>query len=197
MSWYWAPDAEAFQGLVRLVDDGSGSWRTGEPKPAYFAARELIRGPVPLPTTDRGCELPALDGDRASISSQVEYSYCLVLGRESDAAGLESWVDSVEAQTASTTDMLIAMLNSPEFASKYGVIGLSDRDYTSFLFQLLLNRDPDDVGLEAYTHELKTGEASRASVAAGIVLSAEFRELHPILFAPPPPADGTSVRASR
>ena len=141
--------------------------------------------------------MPAWEGNSVSRSSQVEYSYCLVLGRESDGTGLESWVNSVEAQTISITDMLIAMLDSPEFASKFGIIGLSDRDYVSFLFQLLLDRDPDDAGLGTYAHELKTGEASRASVAAGIVLSAEFQELHPILFAQPLPAAATSVRASR
>lgn len=40
---YWAPSYEAFMGLVRLEKEGHG-WRPGEPKPAFFVVRDLLRG---------------------------------------------------------------------------------------------------------------------------------------------------------
>ena len=41
---YWAPNFEAYMGLVLLESDGRRGWRPGEPKAAYFSVRELIRG---------------------------------------------------------------------------------------------------------------------------------------------------------
>ncbi len=48
---YWAPSFEAVMGLVPLGPVPGGGWRVLEPKPAYFAARDIIaagqRPPVP------------------------------------------------------------------------------------------------------------------------------------------------------
>ena len=44
---YWAPNFEAYMGLVKLESDGRRGWRPGKPKAAYFSVRELIRGVDP------------------------------------------------------------------------------------------------------------------------------------------------------
>ncbi|WP_133123968.1 hypothetical protein [Phyllobacterium zundukense] len=44
---YWAPDFEAYMGLIHLESDGAGSWRPGGPKPAYNVVRDIIRGERP------------------------------------------------------------------------------------------------------------------------------------------------------
>ena len=40
---YWAPNFEAYMGLVTLEKDGDG-WRPGAPKPAYEAVKGMVRG---------------------------------------------------------------------------------------------------------------------------------------------------------
>ncbi len=41
---YWAPDFEAYMGLIHLDSDGAGGWRPGGPKPAYNVVLDIIRG---------------------------------------------------------------------------------------------------------------------------------------------------------
>ena len=176
---YWAPDMEAFQGLVRLVNDGNGSWRPGEPKPAYAAVREIIRGPVLSPRPARECKLDAIG--QVSAADRVSYSFCLVLGRVPDGRDMQDWITALEADEADRTEMLLAILRSREMIAKYEMSGLTDTEYVKFLYRLFLDREADDVGLATYVFELRT--VSRDSVAASILLSSEFRERHPILFA--------------
>jgi Domain of unknown function (DUF4214)/Glycosyl hydrolase catalytic core len=194
---YWKPSLEAYQGLVRLVADRNGNWRAGEPKPAYAVARDIIRRPMPRAVPNRDCEMPKWSVATVSASLKVAYGYCLILGRAADKAGLDSWVETIRTQHTSQTDVLLAMLKSREFTRRYSVYGLTDQDYISFLFRLLINREPDGAGLESYAKELKSGAMTRASVAAGILLSSEFKKLHPILFAPVQAANPPTVRASR
>ncbi|MCX8279964.1 glycosyl hydrolase [Phyllobacterium sp. 0TCS1.6C] len=40
---YWAPDFEAFMGLVKLDPDGKGGWRPGALKPAFKTVQEFIQ----------------------------------------------------------------------------------------------------------------------------------------------------------
>ena len=40
---YWAPEHEAFMGLVALVKDGRGGWTPGERKPAFAAVKTRCR----------------------------------------------------------------------------------------------------------------------------------------------------------
>jgi hypothetical protein len=194
---YWRPDFEAYQGLVRLVEIEKNRWRAGEPKPAYAAARDIIRGPLPPPVPSRNCALPKWNGGAIGPATQVEYSYCLVLGRAADKAGLDGWMETIQTQKVSKLGMVLAMLKSPEFAKRYGVIGLNDREYVSFLYRLLLNREPDGAGLGSYASQLKSGAMNRASVAAAFVHSGEFNERHPILFVSPQAAAAPLSRASR
>jgi len=176
---YWAPDMEAFQGLVRLVNDGNGGWRPGEPKPAYAGVREIIRGPVPSPRPARECNLDTIG--QVSAADQVSYSFCLVLGRVPDGRDMQDWITALETDEANRTEMLLTILRSREMIAKYEMSGLTDTEYVRFLYRLLLNREVDDVGLGTYVFELRT--VSRDSVAASIFLSSEFRERHPTLFA--------------
>jgi hypothetical protein len=39
---YWAPDFEAYMGLVRLDSDGKNGWRAGKPKAAFKVVQDII-----------------------------------------------------------------------------------------------------------------------------------------------------------
>jgi hypothetical protein len=175
---YWAPDFEAFMGLVRLTATKQAGWTTGEPKPAYFAVRDTVRGPQPLANPGRDCELAETSKLDSILAGQVNYSHCLVLGRTADEGSLESWVAALESGKTSLAAMLIAMLRSDEFDSRYATFALTDRDYISFFYRLFLDRDADTHGLDSYAQQFSDGSITRESLAFGIITSSEFQAKH-------------------
>jgi hypothetical protein len=191
---YWAPSFEAIMGLVELVKDGGGGWTPGDPKPAYQAIKQFIRGPDTVPPLQRGCGLNADSREGPVARAQVAYGYCLILGRAADGGGLESWTNALNGGT-SVTDMLLGFIGSDEFIDKYTTFGLSHGDYVTLLHRLLINRDPDGQGRANYIRQLEAHSLGRRDVAKAIIGSDEFRTNHPILSAvmaeaKPAPAKG-------
>ena len=178
---YWAPDFEAFMGLVRLIDNGKGGWAVGDPKPAYFAVREMIKGPDIAREIRRDCNT-ASGVSEALPTRQVGYAFCLVLGREADSHGLETWVASLEGGETTISNMLVSMMRSDEFKSRHATFALADAVYANLLYELLLGRAGDPDGLASYVNQLRSGEMTRAGVALAIIESSEFRSKHPLLF---------------
>ncbi|EHK54150.1 DUF4214 domain-containing protein [Allomesorhizobium alhagi] len=188
---YWAPSHEAEMGLVRLAATADGKWAAGEPKPAYKAVRDFVRGPRALPEPKRDCDLAEMRTQE--IVGHINYGYCLVLGRAADMEGTDNWREPLKRGDAGVTEMLLTLIRSDEFTGRYGAFGLSDRAYISFLYRLLLDRDADQHGLDSYAKELRAGAMSRENVAYGIMISSEFQSKHPLLYnaaldteAPPP-----------
>lgn len=176
---YWAPSFEAVMGLVRLDKDKNGGWKPGTPKPAYCAAKTFIRGAhAPM---SRQCDLCFFDDQDASNKNKVAYSYCLILGRPADGAGLASWTARL-ARGASISGVLQAMIASEEFRARYAVSKLSDADYVTLIYRLLLGRAPDGQGHGQYVKRLAKGAISRADLAGEIINSDEFRSTRRILF---------------
>jgi hypothetical protein len=177
---YWAPSFEAHMGLVRLVPDpvSEGRWLVGEPKPAYQAVRDFARGPRPLLKSRRDCDIQTTAADDPMPMRQASFAYCLVLGRAGDAATVEQWASAIESGQTNLIDMIIKLMRSADFQSKYPTIGLTDRAYISFLYLLLLDRPADNLGLEAYARQLRAGTMTREAVVFGIIDSTEFRSRH-------------------
>jgi hypothetical protein len=179
---YWAPDSEAFMGLVRLVAKPGGGWMTGEPKPAYFAVKDAVIGQRPLTAPRRDCDLAESQKIDPLPVRQVQYGYCLVLGHSADASGLDTWTGSLKGDETTLNTMLLALLRSDEFKSRYSTFGLSDRSYIAFLYLLLLNREADGGGLNAYVKQVSKGTMKREDVAVGIMSSSEFKSRHAAMF---------------
>lgn len=176
---YWAPSFEAVMGLVRLNKDGKGGWTPGMPKPAYCVTKAFIRGRDAQ--LRRNCDLCLFDDTDASTANKLGYSYCLILGRNADVPGLESWAARLAGGT-NITDVLRAMIASEEFKAKYAVSKLSDADYVTLIYRLLLGRVPDGQGHGQYVKRLETGAISRADLIGEIINSDEFRSYRRILF---------------
>jgi hypothetical protein len=196
---YWAPDFEAYMGLVRLLPKDGGGWFAGEPKPAYLVVRDYIRGPQPLPDGKRDCDLAKIGSADSVAVRPVGYGHCLMLGRDADTAELERWTVPLQSGSTSVADFLMALLRSDEFGSRHAHFGMTDRAYVSFLYRLLLDRDADPGGLDSYSGELQRG-MSRENLAAGIMESDEFSSRHPALSKAaaiePSPAEAAAIEPS-
>lgn len=170
---YWAPDFEAYMGLVELHGSKAEGWRIGGPKPAYAAVRREIA--TPQPAAEPGCDGASIGKIADASFRKVSLGYCLVLGRAAGLFEAEGWIRALEDGTGET-DMLVAMLGSEEFRQKHAVARMDDRAYVDLLYQRLLARPADGAGLDGYVAQIAAGTATRETVTRAILGSDEFRE---------------------
>jgi hypothetical protein len=178
---YWAPDMEAVMGLVRLERSADGGWQPGAPKPAYDAARAMLRGEERWPSVRRDCALERMIESRPPAEGHIAYLYCLLLSRQADGGGLQEWT-AQRRDGASVAAILQRMAGSEEFATRYRAPFLSDDRYIALVYRLLLSRDPDGQGRADYGAALREGHISRIGLIGAIAGSDEFRDRHKLLF---------------
>jgi hypothetical protein len=179
---YWAPDFEAYMGLVRLKGKPGGGWAAGDPKPAYFTVRDLIQGAQTAEPPIVGCTLLDSKDLISSPLRQVTYSFCLMLHRTPSDKDLKGLVGSLESGDTSIEGVLLTILRSPEFSERHSAFTMSDRAYVKAMYLLLLGREADAAGLDSYAAELRDGGLTRAGVAMSLIQSSEFKSKHPVLF---------------
>lgn len=103
----------------------------------------------------------------ATTSAQVQQLYVAYLGRAADKAGLDYWLNELNAENATLTleNLRANFVNEqPEYAAIYG--GLTREDTVVKIYNNLFGRAPDAAGLEYWT----TGGG--ASVNADLLLTA-------------------------
>lgn len=100
----------------------------------------------------------------------IERFYVNILGRPSDPAGLNGWLEIIQSQSAST--VALGFFNSTEFLSK----DLDDRAFLDILYRTLFNREGDSVGVAGWITLLEAGKL-RDMVIYGFLRSAEFKAL--------------------
>lgn len=202
---YWAPDYEAYMGLVELVKDEKGQWKPGSPKPAYEAIKAAIAedmsrdtiaaasgapqtaaAPPPL-AIERRCSLEGNSPAEGAgpVRSVIEYAYCLTLDREADGYGIQSWTDRLREGT-SLENILVELIHSEEFAQTHAIARMSNAEYVEFLNNLLLDRPMQAEKRDRAVHDIETLPLSRADYQRRIINSDEFRSLHKILAQPLP-----------
>ena len=98
--------------------------------------------------------------------------YSKALDREPDPVGLVNWVNLLKSKTISGAEAAYGFLCSAELTNR----NLSDEAFVTLLYNVLLNRAPDPVGMEAWLSALETG-ASRKYVIAGLANSQEWKGL--------------------
>ncbi len=182
---YWGGHYEAYMGLVQMTKDGNGGWKAADKKPAYTAVKQYIERigarPARKIAIHRNCEIrPAAGAPALPAKDVITYAYCLVLGRAPDGAGLVSWSQRL-ARDMSVEQILIAMMNSDEFAKLYDLRQLSRRDYVILMYRLLLDVDPVRPVLAQAAADLESGKPG-AALQQVLIRSKEFRALHPTLF---------------
>jgi hypothetical protein len=140
-----------------------------ERHPLLFRAAPAA--PVQAGILPRDCDLASLSA--TGVEQQARYAYCLLLGREPDAAEIAT------AAAESIGDLVPALIESPEFAARYQVASLSDPDYVDLAYRLLLDRDADGGGRDAFVASLGDGSLTREMLTLALVRSAEFDQKHP------------------
>jgi hypothetical protein len=97
-----------------------------------------------------------------------------VLQRAPDQAGLDLWVDLMEAGQATLRGVASGFLSSPEFQARTG--NLSDADFVEYIYTSALGRASDPGGKATWVAALEAGR-ERADVLIGFSESVEHRSL--------------------
>jgi hypothetical protein len=175
---YWAPDFEAYMGLVRL-EKMQGRWSVAGRKPAFCAVRDVVlKGKR---DDQKECAPQTAGAANALIESQLRYGYELALQRGPDPEAQKGWVQSVRAGKP-VSGVVASLFNSQEATERYGTADLSDDEFIRFVYRRLLSREPDSGGREAYLEQLASGRITRGALVEAIIASGEFAQKHPVLF---------------
>ncbi len=103
------------------------------------------------------------------VTSFVKRLYELVLEREPDASGLDTWVTLLSNKEMTGAEVAEGFVMSDEFTARR----LSNEDYVEILYQTFLNRASDRAGKDGWVKRLSEG-LSRTYVFKGFAESDEF-----------------------
>ncbi|GGK47076.1 FG-GAP-like repeat-containing protein [Salinarimonas ramus] len=109
---------------------------------------------------------------QSNIEAFVERFYVSSLGRGSDAAGLNYWVESLASGILAGGDVGRAFFNSAEFLAN----GLTNEQFVDVLYRAFFDRDGGADGRNAWVPQLNSG-TDRNTVMDGFIRSEEFRRL--------------------
>ena len=104
------------------------------------------------------------------LAGQVYRLYEGTLNRGPDPEGLAAWVHQLNVGTSLQT-VVDGFVGSPEFQAHYG--SLSNSDFVTLLYNNVLDRNPDQAGLDAWVGLLNSGQDTRAQVVLGFSQSPE------------------------
>ena len=100
----------------------------------------------------------------------IERLYTNILGRPSDAGGMEQWLNLIQTQSAATVAR--GFLGSAEFKQR----NLSDSAFVDILYRTLFDREPDEGGRAFWVEELRRGKLREMAIY-GFLRSAEFESV--------------------
>lgn len=198
---YWAPNYEAYMGLIRIEKSDVDQTPVTIPKLAYQRVKQLISAESPSSDTrfgtaakqGRKCTLPT-PFPRANVAPNeaIAYAYCLVLDRNADGAGLSGWTSKL-AEGMPITEVLTIMLSSDEFERTNNVATLSQKQYVTLLYRRLLGQDPEAAVMEKTASAIEQGTLTRTDFQKSLIASPQFKSLHNVLtrrlsFPPKPSA---------
>lgn len=125
--------------------------------------------------TDKLVSTPALQtfsGYSATVEGFVQRLYNILLDRNPDPTGYQSWVTKLKAKQVTGAQIISGFVSSNEFQGK----NLDDSSYLDYLYAAILDRTPDAVGKANWLDLLQSG-LSRQYVLAGMLNSSEFANL--------------------
>lgn len=113
-----------------------------------------------------------LAADRSAVEDFVTRFYQLCLGRTPDQAGLDGWVNGLQAGSLTGSDVAYGFVFSAEFLNK----NTNNEEYLTVLYKAFFNRQPDVVGWQGWLDAI-AGGSSRQDVLDGFIFAVEFAEL--------------------
>lgn len=105
-------------------------------------------------------------------SEQVYRIYKAVFGREPDVNGHQHWVTQLASTAMSLSEVAETFMSSAEFQRTYGTT--SDTEFVTLLYQNVLSRAPDTIGMDAWLSNL-SGGMSRQQVVQQFAESPEHQ----------------------
>ena len=107
-----------------------------------------------------------------TAGAQVYRIYQATLDRAPDTGGFENWVNVLESGSNNLQGVVSGFVGSAEFQNTYG--SLNNTDFVTLLYNNVLDRTPDEGGLNGWLDAMTNG-TSRAQVVTGFSESGEFR----------------------
>ena len=117
-------------------------------------------------------DAPVVASRGYSIGDFVERLYTVALGRSSDPAGKQDWIDAVTQRGQTGADVARGFLYSPEFLNK----NASNEEFVRVLYRTFFNRDADADGLNGWVSVLDNG-GTKEGVIEGFINSTEWANL--------------------
>ena len=105
------------------------------------------------------------------ISAFVARFYKICLGRDYEQSGLNDWVEGLLSKRLSGSSVARGFFKSDEFTNR----NLDDEQFLKVAYRTLLNREPDEGGMNTWLSDLKN--TNRIDVISGFTSSSEFDAL--------------------
>lgn len=110
--------------------------------------------------------------EMTKVEQFVSRLYTKCLGRGLDSAGLNYWNDTLVSKQKSGAEVGYGFVFSDEYEAK----NASDRQFITMLYQVFMDREPDQAGLGYWEGMLKDG-VSREYVYRGFATSQEYTDI--------------------
>jgi hypothetical protein len=105
---------------------------------------------------DRSCDLNASKLNITNNSRYVDYLYCLVLGRNADSQGKQTYINFLQ-EKSHFSDAALSMFNSSEIDKKKSLNQFSNEEFVRYAYQNILGRNPDENGNALHVKLLNEG----------------------------------------
>ncbi|MBO4637862.1 MAG: DUF4214 domain-containing protein [Clostridiales bacterium] len=106
------------------------------------------------------------------VAGFVERLYSVALGRSSDPAGKQNWIDAITMRGETGASAARGFLYSPEFLNKQ----CTNEEFVAVLYRTFFDREPDRAGFNAWVGVLNNG-TSKEEVIEGFINSTEWANL--------------------
>ncbi len=107
-----------------------------------------------------------------TTAQQIQQMYIGYLGRAADAAGLAYWTEQVDLGNITVDQIRANIVNEqPEYLENYGQLTFSELAVK--VYENLLNRQPDQAGLEYWVGQLESGAVPPESLIIAYIHGAQ------------------------
>ncbi len=163
-----AQDQLAYDGQIKALDDqvALAQQQIEEIKGTTIAVMSVEQAIKNLAAASNSARQSG--GSVSAITKPVAELYQNLLGREPDKAGEAFYNNEIARGAATTKDVAISMVSSPEF--------LASNPTVESLYQILLGRAPDADGL-AYWKAAESAGMSLGEIAANFVRDTEYSNI--------------------
>ncbi|MBR2752079.1 MAG: DUF4214 domain-containing protein [Clostridiales bacterium] len=135
--------------------------KPGDPTPTQAPVTPKPGDPTPTPEPEKD----------PTFEDFVERLYVVALGRPSEKAGKDFWVEKVVNGEYNGADCArFFLLEAPEFMNR----GLSDEEFVETLYKTFFDRESDAAGKKGWVDAIKTGKMTRAIVVENFIESTEW-----------------------